>query len=305
LMNLEGLAPAEFNAEKMDITDRWILSRLAKTIAEVTESLDNFKYSEPLSSLYRFFWNDFCDWYLEWIKPRMQDERKKPIAQNVLAFVLDHTLRLLHPFVPFITEGIFQKLNEIAPTRRLKGIAESKEAKALVIAQWPQELESLMDEDAEKQVMLVQAAIRTVRDIKSKRNIPPNKIPVVSAKSQKETVEILNGNAELIQQLAGVKEFKAGTALVKPANAAISIMDDATEVYVHDAVDLQAERTKLKKQKQQIEKAKEAVEAKLANENFITKAKPEVVAQARDRLTELSEQLKTVEKHLSELYNST
>ena len=304
LMNLEGIDPAEFDAGKMDITDRWILSRLAKTISEVTESLDQFKYSEPLSSLYRFFWNDFCDWYLEWTKPRMQDEQKKPIAQNVLAFVLDQTLRLLHPFVPFITEGIFQKLNEIAPKRALKGIAESKGAKALVIAQWPDGLESLMDEDAEKQIMLIQSAIRTIRDIRSNRNIPPNKILVVSAKSQKETVEILNDNAELIQQLAGVKEFEAGTSLVKPANAAISIMDDATEVYVHDAVDLQAERAKLKKQKEQLEKAKKAVEAKLANENFVTKAKPEVVAQARDRLAELSEQLKTVEKHLSELYNS-
>ncbi|NIO56766.1 MAG: class I tRNA ligase family protein, partial [Candidatus Latescibacteria bacterium] len=107
MMNLEGIDPAEFDPDKMDITDRWILSRLAKTISEVTESLDKFKYSEPLSSLYRFFWNDFCDWYLEWVKPRMQDEQKKPIAQNVLAFVLDQTLRLLHPFVPFITEGIF------------------------------------------------------------------------------------------------------------------------------------------------------------------------------------------------------
>ncbi|MFB0552423.1 MAG: valine--tRNA ligase [Phycisphaerae bacterium] len=304
LMNLEGLDPAEFDPGKMDITDRWILSRLAKTVSEVTESLAQFKYSEPLSSLYRFFWNDFCDWYLEWAKPRMQNERKKPIAQNVLAFVLDHTLRLLHPFVPFITEGIFQKLNEIAPMRGLKGVAESKEAKALVIAQWPEGLESLMDEDAEKQIMLIQAAIRTIRDIRSNRNLPPNKILVVSAKSQQETVEILNGNAELIQQLAGVKEFEAGTALVKPANAAISIMDDATEVYVHDAVDLRAERAKLKKQKEQLEKAKKVVEAKLANENFVTKAKPEVVAQAGDRLTELSEQLNTVEKHLSELYNS-
>ncbi|HUU17581.1 MAG TPA: valine--tRNA ligase [Sedimentisphaerales bacterium] len=304
LMNLEGLDPAEFDADKMDITDRWILSRLAKTISEVTESLDKFKYSEPLAGLYRFFWNDFCDWYLEWAKPRMQDERKKPIAQNVLAFVLDQTLRLLHPFVPFITEGIFQKLNEIAPIRELKGIAESKEVKALVIAHWPDGLEFLMDEDAEKQIMLIQSAIRTIRDIRSNRNIPPNKILVVSAKSQKETVEILNGNAELIRQLAGVKEFKAGTALVKPANAAISIMDDATEVYVHDAIDLQAERVRMEKQKEQLEKAKKAVEAKLANENFVTKAKPEVVAQARDRLTELSEQLKTVEKHLSELYNS-
>ncbi|MCW8957321.1 MAG: hypothetical protein OQL09_10595, partial [Gammaproteobacteria bacterium] len=98
---------------------------------------------------------------------------------------------------------------------------------------------------------LVQAAIRTIRDIKSKRNIPPSKMLVVSVKSQQETVEILNANAELIRQLAGVKEFKAGIALVKPANAAISIMEDATEVYVHDAVDVRAEREKLEKQKQQ------------------------------------------------------
>ena len=301
LMNLEGLDPAEFDPGKVDITDRWILSRLVKTVSEVAEFLEQFKYSEPLSSLYRFFWNDFCDWYLEWVKPRMQDERKKPIAQNVLAFVLDQTLRLLHPFIPFITEGIFQKLNEIAPMRALRDIAESKEAKALVIAQWPVGLESLMDEDAEKQIMLVQAAIRTIRDIRSNRNIPSNESLVVSAKSQHQTVEILNGNAELIRQLAGVKEFKAGIALVKPENAAISIMEDATEIYVHDAIDLQAEREKLEKQKQLIEKAKKAVEAKLANEDFVTKAKPEVVAQARERLAELSEQLKTIEKHLSEL----
>jgi len=210
----------------------------------------------------------------------------------------------LHPFVPFITEGIFQKLNEIAPNRGLKGIAETDKAKALVISQWPEGLDSLTNEDAERQIDLVQAAIRTVRDIKSKRNISPGKMLDVSAKSQQQTVEILNTNADLIRQLAGVKEFKAGLALVKPANAAISIMEDATEVYVHDAVDLQAERAKLEKQKEQIEKATKAVEAKLANENFVTKAKPEVVAQAGDRLTELLEQLKTVEKHLSELYNS-
>jgi len=303
LMNLEGLDPAKFDAAKMDITDRWILSRLAKTISEVTESLGKFKYSEPLAGLYRFFWNDFCDWYLEWAKPRMQDERKKPIAQNVLAFVLDQTLRLLHPFVPFITEGIFQKLNEIAPVRKLQGIGEVTISKALVIAEWPQKNDALLNPNVEKQIDIIQAAIRTVRDIRSNRNIPPNDMLVVSAKSQQETVDILNRNTELIRQLAGVKELKAGIAIVKPANAAVAITD-ATEVYVHDAIDLQAERVRLEKQKEQIQKAKKAVEAKLANENFVTKAKPEVVTQAKDRLAELSEQLKTVEKHLSELENS-
>jgi valyl-tRNA synthetase len=254
-----------------------------------------------LAQLYKFFWNDFCDWYLEWIKPRMQDEHQKSIAQNVLAFVLDQILRLLHPFVPFITEGIFQKLNEITPVRQLKGLAEAKKSEALVVAQWPVKLDYLIDEDAEKQIELVQEAIRTVRDIKSKCNKPPGEIPTVSAKTQQRTADILNQNAELIEQLAGVKRFSAGVAIVKPANAAVSVMGDATEVYVHDMIDAEAERQRLEKQKDEIEKAKKAVEARLNNENFVTKAKPQVVAQTRDKLAELTEQLKLLEKHLSEL----
>jgi valyl-tRNA synthetase len=300
LMNLEGIEPDKFDKEKMTVEDRWILSRLAKTIVETTEYLDEFKYSEPLTQLYRFFWNDFCDWYLEWAKFRMRDEQQKPITQNVLAFVLDQTLRLLHPFVPFITEGIFQKLNEITPVRKLEGLIEAKKAEALVVAEWPKKIDSLVDEDAEKQIEIVQAAIRTVRDIRSKRNIPPNEMLVVSAKSQEETVDILNQNAELIHHLAGVGKFEAGTAIAKPARAAVAIAD-ATEVYVHDAIDPEAERQRLEKQKEQIENAKKGVEAKLANEDFLSKAKPRVVAQAKEKLAQLREQLKTVEKTLSQL----
>ena len=300
LMNLDGIDPDKFDKGNMKPEDRWILSRLAQTAADVTKFLDEFKYSEPLTQLYRFFWNDFCDWYLEWAKMRIRDQQQKPITQNVLAFVLDQTLRLLHPFVPFITEGIFQKLNEIVPARELKGIAKSKQAEALVIARWPDELDSLADEDAEQQISIVQAAIRTVRDIRSNRNIPPKERRVVSIKSQQENVDILNQNAELIRQLAGVTEFKAGAAIVKPANAAVAIAD-AMEVYVHDAIDPQAERKRLEKQKQQIEKTKKNVEAKLSNEDFINKAKAQVIAQASDRLTELTEQLEAVEKHLSQL----
>jgi len=302
-MNLDGIDPAGFDPGKLDITDRWILSRLNDTIAETTRSLDEFKYSEPLALLYRFFWNDFCDWYLEWAKPRMQDERKRPIAQNVLAFVLDQTLRLLHPFVPFITEGIFQKLNEIAPARRLEGLMEAKDADALVIAEWPEKVDSLRDTDAEKQIDIIQTVIRTIRDIRSNRNIPPKELLVVSVKSQQEIAGVLNRNAELISLMAGLKEFNAGTDIVKPANAAVSIAD-VTEVYVHEAIDPEAEQRRFEKQRQQIEKAKESVEAKLGNENFVTKAKPQVVAQAKARLDKLIEQLETVEKHLSELKNS-
>jgi len=303
MMNLEGIDPARFDPNQMDVTDRWILSRLAFTISEVTDSLERFKYSEPLAELYRFFWNDFCDWYLEWAKPRMLDEQEKPIAQNVLAFVLDQILRLLHPFIPFITEGIFQKLNEIAPTRQLKGLIEAKGSPALVVAEWPRKIDSLCQLEAEKQIDVVQAVIRAIRDIRNNRNIPPKEPLVVSARSQQEIADILNSHAELIRQLAGVREFQAGTDLEKPANAAVAIAD-VTEVYVHDAIDLEAERERFQKQKQQIEKAKQSVEAKLANENFVTKAKPEVVAQAREKLIQFTEQLETVEKHLSELENA-
>ena len=303
MMNLEGLNPDEFNADQMDITDRWILSRLARTVSDVTESLNKFKYSEPLAGLYRFFWNDFCDWYLEWAKPRMLDERKKPIAQNVLAYVLDQILRLLHPFVPFITEGIFQKLNEIAPIRKLGGLADAQEAKALVVAQWPDELSSMLDTEAQEQIETVQTVIRAIRDIRNKYNKPPSEKLVASANSPQEIADILNSNSGLICQLAGLKEFNASHTSEKPSNAAAMIVDQM-QIYLHEAIDVKAEKQRLEKQKQQIDKAKEAVEAKLSNENFVNKAKPEVVAQARNRLTELLEQLKTVEKHLSELENN-
>jgi valyl-tRNA synthetase len=303
MMNLEGLNPDEFDPDQMDITDRWILSRLAKTVSDVTESLNKFKYSEPLAGLYRFFWNDFCDWYLEWAKPRMLDERKKPIAQNVLAYVLDQTLRLLHPFVPFITEGIFQKLNEIAPIRKLGDLADAQQTKALVIARWPDELTSMLDTEAEEQIAITQTVIRSIRDIRSKYNKQPSEKLVASANSPQEIAEVLNSNSGLICQLAGLKEFNASHTSEKPSNAAAMIVDQM-QIYLHDAIDVKAEKQRLEKQKQQIDNAKKAVEAKLSNENFVNKAKPGVVAQARSRLAEVSQQLKTVEKHLSELENS-
>ncbi|MHC4187565.1 MAG: valine--tRNA ligase [Planctomycetota bacterium] len=301
MMNLEGVDPAKFDKEKMTLTDKWILSRLAKTVAVVSNSLDAFKYSEPLSELYRFFWNDFCDWYLEWAKPRMQDEAQRPIAQNVLAYVLDVTLRLLHPFVPFITEGIFKKLNEIAPPRTPEGLPRIQQSDALVIAEWPGKLESVIDEEAESEINIVQNAIRTIRDIRSDRNIVPKKKLVVSAKSSQQSIDVLNMNSALIKQLAGLEEFNTDVNLSKPANAAVAITEDNTEIYVHDAIDVEAERKRLEKQKQQIENAKKGVEAKLKNENFVSKAKPQVVQQAREKLNQLAEQLQMVEKHLSEL----
>jgi len=300
MMNLEGVDANKFDAGRMDITDKWILARLTKTIHEVTRDLDNFKYNEPLNTIYRFFWNDFCDWYLEWAKPRLKDDEQRPIAQNVLAFVLDNTLRLLHPFVPFITEGIFQKLNEIAPSRKLKGLAEAKEANALIEAAWPDGLEFDGYGDVEKQISTVQNVIRPIRDTRSKYNIAPSKRLTVSVDSPPSIVETLNENSYLISNLAVLDDFTSASNIDKPVNSAVSVVDDM-QIYVHDVIDRQAEQARLEKQKQQIEKVIIPIQAKLNNEDFVNKAKPEVVRQARAKLKELTAQAEAVDRHLSEL----
>jgi len=207
---------------------------------------------------------------------------------------------LLHPFVPFITEGIFQKLNEIAPGRKLKGLAEAKEAEALVIAEWPEGLDSFVNEEAERRISTGQSWIRGVRDIRNKYNIPSSVMLGTSTRAPVECAADLNKDAEWISYLARIKEFAAGPNIEKPKNAATAIVDDM-QIYVHDVIDVEAERQRLEKQKQEIENAIKPVYSKLNNESFVTKAKPQVVEQAREKLAELTEQLETIEKHLSEL----
>ncbi|MHC5018055.1 MAG: class I tRNA ligase family protein, partial [Planctomycetota bacterium] len=300
MMNLEGTDPTAFDVSQMDITDKWILSRLAKTIAAVTKGLDEFKYKEPLDEIYRFFWNDFCDWYLEWTKPRIYDGQQKPIAQNILAFVLDQVLRLLHPFVPFITEGIFQNLNLVAPKRGLNGIMELQTADSIMVAPWPESIDGCVDEQTEQQIERVQSVIRSIRDIRSQYTIPPARPLVCSASAPEAVCAMLNSNAALIQKQAFVESLTVETELEKPDNAAAIIVDEI-QVYVHDAVDKEAERKRLEKQKEFVEKGIKPLAGKLSNENFTRRAKPEVVAQSRQKLKELTDQLEAIEKLLAEL----
>ena len=280
--------------------DEWILSRLGRTIADVTAQLDDFKYNEPLNAIYRFFWNDLCDWYLEWAKPRMQDDEQKGVAQNVMAFALDQTLRLLHPFIPFITEGIFQNLNSVAPTRKLEGLTDAPSSDALIAAQWPEAVEAFIDETAEQQISVVQNVIRAIRDIRNKYNITPSKKLKASAAAPATTAEVLATNASLIEYLGGIEQFATGADIEKAKDAAAAIVDDI-ELYVHGVIDADAERKRLEKQKQQIENGIKPLQGKLANENFVTRAKPEVVEQSRRRFKELTEQLEAVDKLLAEL----
>ena len=300
MLNLEGTDPNAFDAAKLDVTDKWILSRLAKTISAVTDELEAFKYNEPLNDIYKFFWNDFCDWYLEWSKPRLFDEAQKPIAQNVLAFVLDQVLRLLHPFTPFITEGIFQNLNSIAPARGLAGIMELTVDQSIMVSPWPEDISSQINEQVEADIEIVQNVIRSIREVRSQYNIPPAKKVPASASASEAMCGLLTANAALISQLAGVAPFEIAADLEKPDNAA-AVVAGEVQIYVHDVIDPDEERKRLQKQKEFVEKGIKPLAGKLSNENFISRAKPEVVEQSRAKLKELQDQLAAIEKHLAEL----
>jgi len=300
MMNLGGANPEAFDPAKMAITDRWILSRLAGVVKEATASLKNYKFNDPVNLLYRFFWNDLCDWYLEWAKPRMADTAQRPIAQNVLAFVLDQTLRMLHPFIPFITEGIFQNLNSIAPVRKLGTLAEAAGAESIMVAAWPVGLEQFICPEVERKIETIQNIIAAIRDIRNKYNIHPVKRLAGAVNAPAQRVTVLSENVRLICELAGMEKLMVASRLQKPANAAASIVEEL-QVYVYDMIDIEAERQRLQKQKEFIENGSRPLQAKLTNENFLSRAKPEIVEQSRQKLKELTEQLEAVNKHLAEL----
>ena len=169
---------------------------------------------------------------------------------------------------------------------------------ALVIAQWPEGLEKFIDETIENQIELIQQPVRAFREIKNKYNIKPSARPITTAKGPADIVGVLNENADLICQLSAVKSFSAAAEIEKPANAAVTVLKGIS-FYMHDVIDPEAERQRLQKQKNQIAAALKPIEAKLNNDNFVNRAKAEVVEQARQRQKELAEQLATIDEHIN------
>ena len=300
LTNLENTPTGPFDPSDLTLEDRWILSRLADTAAVVSSQLEEFKFSEPINLLYRFFWNELCDWYLELIKPRMRDDGTRPTAQRVLAFVLDACLRMLHPFLPFITEGIYQQLNALCPQRDLGDFASLGPSHQLITAPWPGDMNHLLDQDADEKMPLIQTVIRLVRDIRTRHQIAPRQPLAVTVKTAPATSQVLCDQQHLICEIACVEAFQADESVARPADAAAAVSDNL-EVYVAGVIDHDEERKRLLKQKEQFGKGVAGASAKLANDNFLSRAKPEIVERERQRLAQLQEQLAAVEQNLNDL----
>ncbi len=302
LGNLSDISSGDFSVTQMRLEDRWILSGMTRAVQITTEHLEAFKYSEPVNRLQHFFWNEFCDWYLELVKPRMKDDTTRPQAQRVLALVLDAVLRLLHPFIPFITEGIYQRLNTLLANRDIPGLAELGVSQTLVQAQWPDinKLNGLIDTEAEEQMAIIQTAIKLIRDIRTRYQVPPRKGLDVTIKANSNVCRIISAQRHLISNMAGVAKLVVGQDSAKPTNAA-SVVSDKMELYVEDVIDVEAERKRLLKQKELLEKGIKTSQAKLGNENFVNRAKPEIVERERSNLARLQEQYKGVVNNLNTL----
>ena len=322
LMNLEGAGGAAFDAARLRLEDRWILSRSERIARRVTEELEAFHFQASLMALYDFFWHDLCDWYLEAVKPRLADEAERPTAQRVLAFVLDRSLRLLHPYVPFITEAAWEGLAATVADRGLPGLAEAPASERLIAAAWPEPVAVFSDEKgdfARSECLFrhVQAIVQAARNIRASFKVPHSERPTLLVrtkdKSQKAIMDSITGLDRLIKDSAGLGELRYGPQVEKPTNAAIAVITsvvdrnimldmEGIEVYMplpQDLIDQERERIdrEIADKRQVLERA----EAKLANENFVTKAPDDVVDRERDRAREARAAIDALEKRRAEL----
>ncbi len=298
LMNLEGVSFEPRELADLAVEDRWLLSRLALAIEAVDEQLESYSPAAAISLAREFFWSELCDWYLEFIKPRMRGAEKAPLARQVLAVALDQVLRLLHPFVPFITEFLWERLGEEAPER---GIGDRLDVPELLVhAPWPQAATGWRDQDLEKRFELLQEIIRAIRDIRSKNEIPlADKLPVRirADESRREQLEPL---ADLLVHMGVLESLEIAGDVERTADSAVAVVRDV-DIYIPGAIDMEKERARLLKQRDQLSGRVEGAKKKLANENFVSKASPDVVERERERLIELEAELDKVEANLGSL----
>jgi len=307
LMNLQDVTFEPREIGELADEDRWILSRLSKAVAAVQRALEEYNPSAAIGAARDFFWSELCDWYLELIKPRMRAEAttrgsdeatQGAVARLVLAFAIDQVLRLFHPFVPFITEAIWERLNAQVPVR---GIEKPLRSPALVIhAPWPIAQPAWQDDALEAQFDLLRDVIRGIRDIRNKYNVPPGRRVPVRIRASGPSARSLARMDRLIAHMAMLDSLEVSPQVVRPADAATAVVRDA-EVYVCGVVDVGQERARLTKQREQLVAQIAATEKKLSNESFVGRAKPEVVDRERIKLAHLRTQLTGVEANLKAL----
>ncbi|MBM4346639.1 MAG: valine--tRNA ligase, partial [Deltaproteobacteria bacterium] len=294
LMNLEALIPDETAGkrppEELNLPDQWIRRRLNETIRSVRKALDEYKFNEACHVLYQFIWHEFCDWYLEMAKLylyRERDSKRQDSTRRTLVEVLDAILRLLHPFMPFITEEIWQRL----PVQ--------KENESIMVSEFPKPDPRYDDQRVEDEMAWVIEVVNGLRNIRGEMNLPPSEqISVHLRTKSDEAVKRLRGQDDFIQFLASVKELNIGQNIEKPLYSAYAVVRDVEIFVPMDRARMEEEAKRLQKEILKIEKESAFVMKKLSNEQFLSKAPPEVVQEVREKAGEFLSQREKLEGSL-------
>ena len=288
LMNLDIEEVKLPDASDLEIEDKWILSLYNKTVKEVCTNLDNFELGIALAKLYDFIWDIFCDWYIELLKPRFNDKGSKSnlVAQNVITYVLSNTLKLLHPFMPFITEEIWQTLPH--------------EGESIMVSNYPKYNETFNFENEELIMDRLIASIRAIRNRRSEMNVPPSKKAALFIESsygdtyneKTEAFFVKLASASTISYVNGYTDENA-----------VQIITDSAKIYIPlgDLVDFEKEKERLNKEKAKTLSEIERIEKKLSNEGFVAKAPQAVIDGEKNKLAGYKEILNGIESALAKL----
>ncbi len=300
LMNLEGYTAAATPDVDLAMEDRWILSRLAAVTEKVSQSLESYGFADASRALYDFAWNEFCSFYIEMVKVRLDDPATRPVAQRVLAHTLDALLRLLHPMIPFLTEEVWQLLGEFAPQR---GVPDPRPvSESVMTAAWPQAEAARRDEEIEASFARFQEVLRGVREIRSRQDIAPKKEIDFYVRCNAQTVALLEPLTPYFKTLANATARGFGCDVAPPEpNASFTLPGADVFVDLADLIDREAELAKSEKEREKLLKLISGKEQKLANEKFIARAPAEVVEKERQALEELRERLAKLEEYIATL----
>ncbi len=299
LIHLEAYQYAVVSESQLCLEDRWILSRLNTVTRQVTSELEQFRFSEAARVLKDFAWDEFCSFYLEILKSRMNGQQRST-AQTLLAYTLDRLLRLLHPVLPFITEEIWQCMNIAAPQR---GLFEADPPEPYLIrAAWPKPDEGLYAPEIEAQFAHFQQALAALREIRARQNIAPKLSISFAIRCTQEIATYLAPLAPYFKKMANAEATQIGPqAAIPRINSTMAISQLEVFVDLDGLLDVPAEIARLQKEKANFENQIKSKQQKLSNASFVDRAPPDVVQREREAVQQLADQLASVMKALSSL----
>lgn len=296
LMNLEDYAgETVLEREEYSLCDRWIKDSLNSTVADVRKALDEYRFNDAAGRIYQFIWHEFCDWYLELIKPALYDKQqssqRKLAAQQTLLSVLKTALQLLHPFMPFVTEEIWQKL--------------TTDEGYIMVSEFPDQDDSLRDEDARSCMEIVKNIINSIRNIRGVMNISPSKkLRSLISAPDGDMLSIIETGRNYIRDIANLEDLAIEQNAREPKGSATGVVGSfKVYVFLQGAVDVAAEKTRLEKEMKKLDKDLGFISKKLGNRDFMEKASKNIVEKEESKFKALKEKSGVLEDALGRLRN--